>query len=208
VSWWQRRIVAPIARQLTQGITPARLALALAVGGVIAVNPFLGTTTLSCLAVGFLLRLNQPALQIANLLGVPFQLALIVPWVRAGEWLYGTAPMPVNPALLVGEFSAGPWRFLERFGLTGLHAASAWLLGAPVLASAFFFALYPPLRALGRRLRPTPATAQPGEAGTKHTAGKLESRNPYRGRRPTSDNPKQSMKNQNSRKTELGLLGI
>ena len=119
-NWWQYRIVAPIARQLTQGITPARLALALAVGGVIAVNPFLGTTTLGCLAAGALLGLNQPVLQIANLLGAPLQIALIVPWVRTGEWLYGAAPMPVNPSLLLGEFSAGPWRFLEHFGLKSL----------------------------------------------------------------------------------------
>ena len=70
-SWWQRRIVDPIARQLTQGTTPARLALALAVGGAIAVNPFLGTTTAGCLAAGALLRLNQPVLQIANLLAAP-----------------------------------------------------------------------------------------------------------------------------------------
>ena len=152
-SWWQRRLVAPIERQLTQGITPARLALALAVGGVIAVNPFLGTTTLGCLAAGGLLRLNQPVLQIVNLLGAPLQLALIVPWVRAGEWLYGAAPLPVNPARLLGEFSAGPWRFLEDFGLTGLHAASAWLLGAPLLTAGFFLAIHPPLRALGRRMR-------------------------------------------------------
>jgi uncharacterized protein (DUF2062 family) len=160
-SWWQRRIVAPIARQLTQGITPARLALALAVGGVIAVNPFLGTTTVGCLAAGVLLRLNQPALQIANLLGVPFQLALIVPWVRAGEWLYGAAPMPVNPAELVGEFSAGPGRFLGRFGLTGLHAGSAWLLAVPLVVAVLFFVLHPPLKALNRRLAPRSAGAPP-----------------------------------------------
>jgi hypothetical protein len=160
-SWWQRRIVAPLVRQLTQGITPARLALALAVGGVIAINPFLGTTTLGCLAAGVLLRLNQPALQIANLLGVPFQLALIVPWVRAGEWLYGAAPMPVNPAVLVDEFSAGPGRFLERFGLTGVHAGSAWLLSAPLVAAALYLALRPPLRALSRRLAPRSAGAPP-----------------------------------------------
>ena len=154
-SWWQRRIVAPLARQLTQGITPARLALALAVGGVIAVNPFLGTTTAGCLAAGALLRLNQPVLQIANLLGVPFQLALIVPWIRAGEWLYGAAPMPVAPAELISEFAARPGQFLGRFGRTGLHAASAWLLAAPMLGAALYFALRPPLRALGRRLSPS-----------------------------------------------------
>lgn len=179
-SWCKRRIVAPIARQLTQGITPARLALALAVGGVIAVNPFLGTTTLGCLAAGVLLRLNQPVLQIANLLGVPFQLALIVPWVRAGEWLYGAAPMPVNPALLVGEFSAGPWRFLEHFGLTGLHAASAWLLAAPLLGAALYLAFRPPLHALSRRLPAKSATASGIESArtpafAKATAGAARS---------------------------------
>jgi uncharacterized protein (DUF2062 family) len=156
-SWYHRRIVAPIAKQLTQGITPARLALALAIGGVIAINPFLGTTTLGCIAAGVLLRLNQPAMQIANFLGTPFQLALIIPWVRAGEWIYRAAPTPLNPRLLAGELSAGPLRFIHRFGLAGLHAASAWLLCAPLLAALFFLAIHPFMRAfaekhLGRRV--------------------------------------------------------
>lgn len=137
--------------QLTQGLTPERLALALTIGGVIAVNPFLGTTTLGCLAAGVVLRLNQPALQVANLLAVPFQLALIVPWVRAGEWLYGAVPMPLDPALLATEFAAGPGLFLARFGLSGLHAASAWLLAAPLVGAVLYFSLRPVLRAVARR---------------------------------------------------------
>ncbi len=159
-SWWRRRVIGPLARQLTQGFSPERLALALAVGGVIALNPFLGTTTLGCIAAGVVLRLNQPALQVANLLAVPFQLALIVPWVRAGEWLYGAAPMPLNPALLVEQFIAAPLQFLERFGTSGLHAATAWLIAAPLLGAALYFALRPVLRALrvqlarGRALSP------------------------------------------------------
>jgi uncharacterized protein (DUF2062 family) len=155
-SWWKRRIVAPITRQLKQGTTPGQLALALAVGGAIAVNPFLGTTTAGCVAAGVLFRLNQPVLQIANVLGAPFQLALIVPWVRAGEWLYRAEPMPIAPSLLIEEFSKGPWKFLRHFGLTGLHAASAWLLAAPLFGFAVYFALQLPLRALGRRFSPTP----------------------------------------------------
>lgn len=155
-SWWKRRVVAPIAGQLTQGATPSRLALALAVGGVIAVNPFLGSTTLGCLVAGILFRLNLPVLQIANVLGAPFQLVLIVPWVRFGEWLYRAEPMPVSPMLLAEEFNAGPWRFLQEFGMTGLHAATAWLLAAVPLGFAFYFMLQPPLRALGRRFKPKP----------------------------------------------------
>lgn len=169
-SWWRRRIVAPLVRQLTQGLSPERLALALAIGGVIAVNPFLGTTTLGCVAAGMALRLNQPALQIANLIAVPFQLALILPWVRAGEWLYGAASMPLDPTVLATEFAAGPGRFLARFGLSGLHAASAWLLAAPLLGAAFYFSLRPALRGLGRRLSPRSADASPG-SDTPRTQG-------------------------------------
>jgi uncharacterized protein (DUF2062 family) len=153
-SWWKRRVISPIARQLTQGATPSRLALALAVGGVIAVNPFLGTTTLGCVAAGVLLRLNQPVLQVANVLGVPFQLALIVPWVRSGEWLYRAEPMPISPTQIVVEFSNGPRQFLQHFGLTALHAVTAWLLAAPLLGAALYLALQPPLRVLGRRFTP------------------------------------------------------
>ncbi|MBK9989617.1 MAG: DUF2062 domain-containing protein [Verrucomicrobia bacterium] len=155
-SWWKRRVIAPITRQLTQGATPARLALALAVGGVIAVNPFLGTTTFGCVVAGVLFRLNQPMLQVANVLGAPFQLALILPWVRCGEWLYRAEPMPISPKLLAEEFNAGPWQFLQQFGITGLHAATAWLLAAAPLGFALYFMLQPPLRALGRRFTAKP----------------------------------------------------
>ena len=156
-SWARRRMIAPLALQLTQGLTPKRLALALAVGGVIAVNPFLGSTTVGCLAAGALLQLNHPALQVANLVGAPFQLALVVPWIRAGEWLYQADPISISPTQIVAEFSAGPWQFLRHFGLTGLHAASAWLIAAPFLGVALYLVLHPALRVLSRKLtRPAP----------------------------------------------------
>ena len=57
-----------------------------------------------------------------------------------------------------------------------------------------------PLRSLSVKARCFATTSrahsehlsQPGEAGTKNFAGKSESRNSYRGCRPTSDNPKQN----------------
>ncbi|MBS0633657.1 MAG: DUF2062 domain-containing protein [Verrucomicrobia bacterium] len=152
--YWRRRVSEPIRRQLTQGADPAGLARAIAVGGVIAVNPFLGTTTLGCALAGAVLRLNQPMLQVVNILGGPLQLLLIVPWVRAGEWLYGARRMPIDPATLAREFAAGPGAFLRRFGETGLHAATAWLIAAPVLGFGLFFATRRPLQTLARRLTP------------------------------------------------------
>lgn len=156
-AWWRRRLVEPVLRQLTQGVTPHRLALALAIGAVLAVNPFLGTTTLACVLAGLVLRLNQPALQVANVLAAPAQLALILPWVRAGEWLWGAPPMPISPTQLAAEFSDGPGKFLARFGHTGLHAASAWLLAAPLVGGVAYFLL----RALLERAARRKATGAP-----------------------------------------------
>lgn len=150
-SWWRRRVLAPVVRQLTQGATPSGLAAALAVGTVIAINPFLGTVTSGCLVAGIVLRLNQPALQVANLLATPLQLLLLVPWVRFGEWMWDAPPIPLNPTEIVTEFSSGPFEFLSRFGRTGVHAASAWLFSAPVIAAGIFF----PARSLLSRWKPS-----------------------------------------------------
>lgn len=152
--FWRRRVGEPVIRQLKQGTDPAGLARALAVGGVIAVNPFLGTTTLGCALAGAILRLNQPMLQVVNILSAPLQLLLIVPWIRAGEWLYGADHVAVNPASWTRDFAADPGAFLRLFGETGLYAATAWLIAAPVLGFALFFATHRPLQALARRLAP------------------------------------------------------
>ena len=52
-SFWQRRLIKPLRAQLTQGVTPDRLALTLAVGTTCSLLPFLGFTTLLNLGVGY-----------------------------------------------------------------------------------------------------------------------------------------------------------
>ncbi len=150
-SFWQRRVVAPVRAQLTQGVTPDRLALTVAVGTACSLLPFLGFTTLLNLGVGLWLRLNQPILQTVNYLLGAVQLALIVVYVRLGEKLWGAAPMPISVSILVREFRADPGAFLQRFGWTGIHAASAWALSVPVIVAAVYFPLRPVMRRLAAR---------------------------------------------------------
>ncbi len=157
-SFWQRRLVAPLRAQLTRGVTPDQLALTFAVGTACSLLPFLGFTTLLNLVVGFRLRLNQPILQTVNYLLSPVQLALILVYVRAGEWIWRADPVPLSLPTLVSAFRADPWAFLERFGLTGVHAATAWLLSVPVIIAALYYPLRPALRRFARR--PVPKTNQ------------------------------------------------
>ena len=83
---------------LRQGLTPEGIALALAFGVVAGIFPVIGATTILGLALGVVLQLNQPAVQLANWLAYPLQLALIIPLVRLGEWLAGAPPVSFSVA--------------------------------------------------------------------------------------------------------------
>lgn len=142
--FWRRRVKEPILAQLTQGVTPEKLALTCALGGAIGVFPILGSTTLLCLLVGIFLKLNQPAIQAVNYVVYPFQLGLLPVFVRLGEKLYGAEPVPLFPTDLIREFMQGPDPFLSKYGRAGIYAITAWALIAPV----FVIGIYFPLRAI------------------------------------------------------------
>jgi len=146
-SFWQRRVIGPIRALLLQGITPDRIAFTLAVSTACSLLPFLGFTSLLNLGVGLGLRLNQPIMQTLNQLLGPVQLVLILGYVRVGEKIWRAAPMPISVPLLVQSFRADPGAFLQRFGWTGLHAATAWALSVPPIIAGIYW----PLRGVMRR---------------------------------------------------------
>jgi Uncharacterized protein conserved in bacteria (DUF2062) len=152
-SSWRTRLISLLRAQLTQGVSPDRMAWSMAVGTACSVVPFFGFTTVLNLGVGVWLRLNQPAMQILNQLLGPVQLVLIVVYVRAGEKNWGAAPVPISVSVLVKAFKEDPWAFLQRFGWTGLHAATAWALSVPLIVAAVFYGLRPVMRRFAR-LRP------------------------------------------------------
>lgn len=150
-SFWQRRLLGPLRAQLTQGVTPDCLALTVAVGTACSLLPFFGFTTLLNLVVGLRLRLNQPILQTVNYLLTPVQLSLILVYVRVGEFIWRAPPVPLSIPTLVAAFRADPWLFLENFGLTGVHAATAWLLSVPLILAALYYPLRPALRRFAKK---------------------------------------------------------
>ena len=86
------RIASTIVDQLTQGLSPNRIALTVAVGFCIAVNPIIGTTTIGCFAAAWALRLNQPIIQRINWSSYALQLLLIYPFIRLGERIFHARP--------------------------------------------------------------------------------------------------------------------
>lgn len=159
------RILSPLKDLLAQGLTPERLALSLAVGLVCGLFPIIGATTLLSVGAGFALRLNHPAVQLVNYLVYPLQVPLILAFVRLGEILARAPAMPFSPLLLVARFREDPVRFLEQFGLTGLHGILGWSVVAPAILAVGFFGTLPLLRRLHAALHharaDTPLASRP-----------------------------------------------
>jgi len=147
-----QRIRDPIHQQLTQGLTPEKVALTAAVGLTIAVNPIVGTTTILCFAAAVTLRLNQPIIQAINFSTYALQLLLIYPFIRLGEWLFRAPPerRPVAHllAMLRTDFTGGLLELRTTFG----HAFVAWIGVSPFLAAALYFGTLPFFRRLSRSL--------------------------------------------------------
>ncbi len=147
--FWQRRLVDPIARQLTQGVTPAKISFTLAISTVCSLFPFLGFTWLTNLIAGVALRLNQPIMQTLNQLLTPVHLLMIVVYVKAGEWIWQAQGEPFSVIDMLRNFAdLSLGEFLQKFGWAGVHAFTSWALTAPLL----FLVTYLPLRPLINRL--------------------------------------------------------
>jgi uncharacterized protein (DUF2062 family) len=113
---------------LSQGISPRRLALTLALGFAIGCIPVVGIPTLLCAGLAVTLRLNLPAIQAANYAAMPLQLALIVPFVRMGGWLVSASPARLLASS--GLLHLPALAFARQLsGLAG-QALLAWLLAA------------------------------------------------------------------------------
>ncbi|WP_263408079.1 DUF2062 domain-containing protein [Terriglobus tenax] len=157
----ERRIVLPLRNLLLDGITPHRLALSMAAGAVIGVFPVLGTTTAICLLAVFVLRLNLPAAQLTNYLVYPLQLALLLPFIRMGQWLLRserttmtlqqiTAAVKTNPGVAFHQL----WRML-------VAGVAAWVLFAAIVAPLLYWIFLRLATGIDRSMRARRAAAVP-----------------------------------------------
>ena len=157
-------MIDPIALLMTQGITPEKIALTLAVGSALALFPIIGTTTLLCLLAGVLLRLNQPIIQLVNMMCATIHFPVIVGLFRMGHWMYGVPNARLGTGMIhrmLDTFWEDPGRFFERFGVDALHAVVAWAVVAPVWIVIVYVFSLPVLReVLRRRIIPV-AFAEP-----------------------------------------------
>ncbi len=150
---WRRWVVKPILKQLTMGITAEKISWSIALGSVLGIFPILGSTTIVCLIVGQMLKLNQPVMQVFKWIVYPLHLALILVFIRLGERLYGVPLISFSLPQLIQKFEQDPGKFVREFGMAAVHGVSAWLIIAPVLAVSIKVSVLPLVRKLAQSIK-------------------------------------------------------
>jgi hypothetical protein len=152
-NWIYRRAVLPILALLRMGATPQTLAWSIAVGLLVGLNPLIGTTTILCLAAAFSFRLNVVASQIANHAMFPFELLLVVPFIRLGSRVFHTAAMPLSPKLFLVAARNAPLALTRQMWLWEWHAFVLWVAISVMAVPVIALALTPLLQHLLSRIQ-------------------------------------------------------
>jgi uncharacterized protein (DUF2062 family) len=140
----------PSSPSSTQGLTPEKIALTIAVGSSIAMFPLLGTTTLICLFVGMFMKLNQPIMQAVNYACTPIHLPFIYYSFRWGEWLFHREHSRLEMKVMRHLLTENPLQFVRDYSATALHAVFVWAMIIPFWGVAVFYIVRPILREIAR----------------------------------------------------------
>ena len=149
----RERILQPIAHLLKQGFTPEKAALSIALGTGISICPLIGLPTILCTILAAALRLNLPLIQTVNYVFTVPQWALLLPFIRVGEWMYKAEPLPLSTTEIRDLLDDNFFATAAYLSKTALHAASAWLVFSIPLTVIVYFSLLPVLRTMKRRRR-------------------------------------------------------
>ena len=141
-----RKIILPLLALLRMGATPEKLAWSLAIGAVVGMNPLIGSTTLLCIALILLFRLNTVAGQLANHLMYPLEIALFIPFMRAGERIFHTGPLPILSKQIFVMARTAPIQTTKLLWEWEWHAMVAWAICAVVLTPMLALIFTPILR--------------------------------------------------------------
>lgn len=148
--FFRHRVGRPLMALLRQGVTPEKISLGLTLGIVIGVTPLIGSTTILCLLAAFLLQLNPAAIQVVNYLMLPVQLMMLIPFFRAGEWVFGAAHNPITLDGIRRLIQTNLGKAIATLWISTVHALAVWAILGVLAVFPIYRILLTPLRRLAR----------------------------------------------------------
>ncbi|MBZ5521075.1 MAG: DUF2062 domain-containing protein [Acidobacteriia bacterium] len=149
-SFFYRRLVRPLIDLLRRGATPEKIALSIAVGLVLGIFPGVGMTTVLCTLAALRFGLNLPAIQLVNYFVYPLQLILLVPFIRAGEFLFRAERLPLSLSQILAMIRTDAWHSVKVLWVATVHAMTVWLILAPPAMYLIYRVLSPVMRRLAQ----------------------------------------------------------
>jgi len=124
---------------LKQGMSPDKIALSVALGGVLGIFPIPGLSTALCALLAMTLRLNHAMIQAVNYAVYPLQLLLVGVYIAIGNQWFGGSGSVASFNSLAGLMRHDLWSGLLALKQLGLYAVVVWLVTSPLLAIAVYF---------------------------------------------------------------------
>jgi uncharacterized protein (DUF2062 family) len=141
-----RKLVQPFIDLLKQGVTPEKIALTVALGITLGVTPVIGSTTMLCTLAAVSLRLNLPAILLVNGAVYPLQLMLLVPFLRAGAWMFRAAGPRLTIVEIFNSIRANVWHATTTLWIATMHALVIWVIAGCVASAVVYLVVVTLLR--------------------------------------------------------------
>lgn len=132
------RLKSTFKSQLTQGLSPHGLALSFALGSTLGIMPLAWGSSLICVGLAALLKLNQAVVQGANYLVYPLQIVLFMPYMMGANQLFSSDSVPPDTFLLLAMVTENPSQFFQMFWQANLQALVLWFISSPAWISGFY----------------------------------------------------------------------
>lgn len=140
--WVRRRVLVPLRQALKNGISHKRLATSLALGVIIGLIPFYGFTTILVGVVAIALRLDFVIMQIIHYIVLPLQIALLIPFFKAGSFFITKNSVEFSLREYITLFKSDFWLAFGEFWKINLSAIIIWgIISIPlfILLHKIFF---------------------------------------------------------------------
>jgi uncharacterized protein (DUF2062 family) len=145
-AWIYRKLILPFVELLKQGMSPEKIALTVALGISLGVVPVIGSTTTLCTLAAISLRLNLPAIMLVNGVVYPLQIALLVPFLRAGAWLFRVDGPKLTVTQIFKLITTNLWHAILTLWVATMHALVVWLILGCAVSGLVYLVLVTLLR--------------------------------------------------------------
>lgn len=93
--------------------------------------PLIGVTTIACMLLAGLMRLKQAPIQSGNCAALPFQIILLIPFLRLGEHVTGAERFAFDPPKLLNSFPNVSESTARAVVMAQCHMIAGWAVVAP-----------------------------------------------------------------------------